>query len=144
VLSTGRPRVPVFFLESTFIDQNNPKRQTADPLWGSAKLGYRSCPAGGTSLRKHGMAGLGHAVALPVRQPGTMTTTPYHRLCPYDSTQYTHGSSVEPSRNVKESSLVPSRVQIAFGTLLSRSAKVVSRDPASAVGAVGPTFNMAK
>ncbi len=24
-----------FFLESTFIDQNNPKRQTADPLWGS-------------------------------------------------------------------------------------------------------------
>ena len=25
------------FLESTFIDQNNPKRQTADPLWGSPK-----------------------------------------------------------------------------------------------------------
>ena len=27
-----------FFLESTFIDQNNPKRQTADPHWGSPKL----------------------------------------------------------------------------------------------------------
>ncbi len=26
------------FLESTFTDQNNPKRQTADPLWGSPKL----------------------------------------------------------------------------------------------------------
>ncbi len=29
----------VIFLESTFIDQNNPKRQTAGPLWGSPKLG---------------------------------------------------------------------------------------------------------
>ncbi len=27
-----------FFLESTFIGQNNPKRQTAGPLWGSPKL----------------------------------------------------------------------------------------------------------
>ncbi len=27
-----------FFLESTFTDQSNPKRQTADPLWGSPKL----------------------------------------------------------------------------------------------------------
>ena len=33
-LSIGIPA----FLESTFIDQNNPKRQTADPLWGSPKL----------------------------------------------------------------------------------------------------------
>ncbi len=27
-----------FFRESTFIDQNNPKRQTAGPHWGSPKL----------------------------------------------------------------------------------------------------------
>ena len=27
-----------FFLESTFKDQINPKRQTADPLWGSPEL----------------------------------------------------------------------------------------------------------
>ncbi len=28
----------VEFLESTFTDQNNPKRQTADPLWDAPKL----------------------------------------------------------------------------------------------------------
>jgi hypothetical protein len=33
--SSGRSN---FFLESTFTDQKNPKRQTADPLWGSPKL----------------------------------------------------------------------------------------------------------
>ena len=27
------------FLESTFIDQNNPTRQTAGPHWGSSELG---------------------------------------------------------------------------------------------------------
>ena len=27
------------FLESTFIDQNNPKRQTAGPHWGASELG---------------------------------------------------------------------------------------------------------
>jgi hypothetical protein len=27
------------FLESTFIDQNNPTRQTAGPYWGSSELG---------------------------------------------------------------------------------------------------------
>jgi hypothetical protein len=35
--SYGRTR---FFLESTFTDQNNPKRQMADPLWGSPKVAY--------------------------------------------------------------------------------------------------------
>ncbi len=38
-------------LESTFIDQNNPKRQTADPHWGSPKLdlsaGVVECMVGG-------------------------------------------------------------------------------------------------
>ena len=31
-------RLHLFFLESTFIDQNNPKRQTAGPRRGSPKL----------------------------------------------------------------------------------------------------------
>ncbi len=30
---------PPLFSESTFIDQTNPKRQTAGPRWGSPKLG---------------------------------------------------------------------------------------------------------
>ncbi len=34
-----------FFLESTFIDQNNPKRQTAGPQWGSPKLDLRGSVA---------------------------------------------------------------------------------------------------
>jgi len=36
-----------FFLESTFIDQINPKRQTAGPQWGSPELdlaSYRLSP----------------------------------------------------------------------------------------------------
>jgi hypothetical protein len=35
------------FLESTFIDQNNPKRQTAGPLWGSPKLDLSGLVYGG-------------------------------------------------------------------------------------------------
>jgi hypothetical protein len=35
------------FLESTFIDQNNPKRQTADPQWGSPKLDLSGLVYGG-------------------------------------------------------------------------------------------------
>jgi len=34
-------------LESTFIDQNNPKRQTAGPLWGSPKLDLSGLVYGG-------------------------------------------------------------------------------------------------
>jgi hypothetical protein len=36
--STDPRRTFFFFLESTFIDQNNPKRQTAGPRRGSPKL----------------------------------------------------------------------------------------------------------
>jgi hypothetical protein len=35
------------FLESTFIDQNNPKRQTAGPHWGSPKLDLSELVYGG-------------------------------------------------------------------------------------------------
>ena len=38
-------------------------------------------------------------------------------------TAWYHPDFLEPSRNMEESSLVPTRVQIAFGTLLSRSTK---------------------
>ncbi len=38
VARAQRITAALFFLESTFIDQNNPKRQTAGPLWGSPKL----------------------------------------------------------------------------------------------------------
>jgi hypothetical protein len=43
------PSSVVFFLESTqaFIDQNNPKRQTADPQWGSPKLDLSGLVYGG-------------------------------------------------------------------------------------------------
>jgi len=37
----------LFKLESTFIDQNNPKRQTAGPLWGSPKLDLSGLVYGG-------------------------------------------------------------------------------------------------
>jgi hypothetical protein len=37
----------VLELESTFIDQNNPKRQTADPHWGSPKLDLSGLVYGG-------------------------------------------------------------------------------------------------
>ena len=35
------------FWESTFIDQNNPKRQTAGPHWGSPKLDLSGLVYGG-------------------------------------------------------------------------------------------------
>jgi hypothetical protein len=39
--------IQAFFLESTFIDQNNPKRQTAGPRRGSPKLDLSRAVNGG-------------------------------------------------------------------------------------------------
>ncbi len=58
------------FLESTFTDQNNPKRQTADPLWGSTKLDLLAHTYCGPARLRDGSAPT-HFNAL-----GTSTTTP--------------------------------------------------------------------
>jgi hypothetical protein len=116
-----------------------PSRRTLPRLMGGPSTGRAAADARGPAGCQR--AGMRESLA-PTWHNHTVQWD--HRLCPQCAPRQYPSAHTGPRflgtfLQMKETSF-----PLAFGTLLSRSAKAVSKDLAAAEGAVSPTFNMAK
>ncbi len=118
----------LFFLESTFIDQNlnNPKRQTADPLWGSPKLDLfrlAGMPALSTPPGCAGDAPRGPPAIPPPTAPWPMDLRSCQCSGPSEKLP-TRDPSAHRRRLPKLQSTLPARSSVARGAPTRRAVHV--------------------